>query len=252
MRLNGCCSTCSYRNSRAAFGPTLAAEYLEQEHELKVSRETLRKWMRKAGLWKARHQRIGQVHVWRARRSCVGELVQWDTSDHDWLEGRGPRIYLIAMIDDATSRLLAQFVSSDSTEQNMRLLRAYLEKYGRPVAFYTDKAGLFRVNRPAQLEEQLAGQDPKTQIGRALEELDVGWIAAHSPQAKGRVERCFHTLQDRLVKGLRKAQVTTLEEANRIYTAISCLCGTGASRWRQPTLPMPTGRWGRNRIWRPV
>ncbi|MGH9784308.1 MAG: ISNCY family transposase [Terriglobia bacterium] len=203
------------RAEYADFGPTLAAEYLEQEHELQVSRETLRKWMRKAGLWKARHQRIEQVHVWRPRRSCVGELVQWDTSDHDWLEGRGPRIYLMAMIDDATSRLLAQFVSSDSTEQNMRLLWAYLEKYGRPVAFYTDKASLFRVNRPAQLEEQLAGQDPKTQIGRALEELDVGWIAAHSPQAKGRVERCFQTLQDRLVKGLRKAHVTTLEEANQ-------------------------------------
>ena len=196
------------------FGPTLAAEYLAEEKGLQVSRETLRKWMMRAGLWWRRKQGVGEVHVWRPRRSCWGELVQWDSSDHDWLEGRGPRIYLVALIDDATSRLLARFVPHDSTAENMKVVWMYLERYGRPVAFYRDKASLFETNRPQQRDEELQGQLPRTQIGRAMEELQTGWIAAHSPQAKGRIERCFQTLQDRLVKGLRKAGVCTLEQAN--------------------------------------
>lgn len=196
------------------FGPTLAAEYLAERHGIQVSRETLRQWMIEAGIWRRRKQRIHEVHVWRPRRSCRGELVQWDTSEHDWLEGRGQRIYLIGMIDDATSRLWARFVAQDSAEENMRVLGAYLQRYGRPVAFYTDKASLFETNRPQQRDEELAAKLPKTQIGRALEELGIGWIAAHSPQAKGRIERCFGTLQDRLVKGLRKAGVSGLEPAN--------------------------------------
>ena len=110
------------------FGPTLAGEHLAKKHGIEVSRETLRKWMQDGGLWKGRRRRSGKVHVWRERRSRCGELVQWDTSDHDWLEGRGSeRLYLISMIDDATSRLHARFVTSDSTEENMRTLRGYLE-----------------------------------------------------------------------------------------------------------------------------
>ena len=100
------------------FGPTLASEYLARDHQIAVSRETVRQWMLRAGLWKRRKQLIEQVHVWRPRRSCFGELVQWDTSDHDWLEGRGERIYLIAMIDDATSRALGRFARQDSTAEN--------------------------------------------------------------------------------------------------------------------------------------
>lgn len=196
------------------FGPTLASEYLAEREGIAVSKETLRQWLIEAGVWKPKKRRVDAVHEWRARRSCRGELVQWDTSEHDWLEGRGEKLYLIAMIDDATSRLLARFVRHDSTAENLRLLRAYLERWGRPVAFYTDKAGLFQVNRPASREEQLAGQEARTQIGRALEELGIEWIAAHSPQAKGRVERCFGTLQDRLVKGLRIAGARSLEQAN--------------------------------------
>jgi hypothetical protein len=118
------------------FGPTLASEHLAKKHGIAVSRETLRKWMQAAGLWKGRRRRPENVHMWRQRRSRCGELVQWDTSDHDWLEGRGSeRLYLISMIDDATSRLYARFVSSDSTEENMRTLRGYLEDYGRPRVF---------------------------------------------------------------------------------------------------------------------
>jgi transposase len=200
------------------FGPTLAAEYLAKKHSLEVSKETVRKWMREAGLWRAQRQRVTEVHMWRKRRERFGELVQWDTSTHDWLEGRGERIYLIKMIDDATSRLFARFVRSDSSAGNMAVLESYLLRFGRPLEFYTDKASIFvttpKKNHPAR-EEPL----PPTQIGRALQELGVGWIAAHSPQAKGRVERSFQTAQDRLVKGLRVAGAKTLEEANAYLEA---------------------------------
>src|SRR4051812_37000359 len=114
------------------FGPTLAAEYLRKKHAVTIGRETLRQIMIAAGLWRARKQKVETVHEWRPRRSCRGELVQWDTSDHDWLEGRGPRFYLIHMIDDATSELTARFVTSDSSAENMRLLWSYVEKNGRP------------------------------------------------------------------------------------------------------------------------
>jgi transposase len=198
----------------ADFGPTLAAEYLTRDHGIAVSRETLRQWMIRAGLWKKRKQRIAEIHVWRRRRSCFGELVQWDTSDHDWLEGRGERIYLIAMIDDATSRVVARFAPQDSTAENMRLLWTWVERHGRFVEAYTDRAGLFETNRPNQRDEERQGKLAETQIGRALRELRIGWIAARSPQAKGRIERFFKTAQDRLVKGMRKARVCTLEQAN--------------------------------------
>ena len=200
------------------FGPTLAAEYLRKQHEITVSKETLRQWMAKAGLWKAGRRRVVEVHQWRPRRSRCGELVQWDTSTHDWLEGRGEQTYLISMIDDATSRLLARFVRHDTSAENMRLLWAYLDRLGRPLAFYTDKAGMFQVAVKTKRQEQREGRDrpemPPTQIARALGELGVVWIPAHSPQAKGRVERQFLTAQDRLVKGMRVAGVRTVEEAN--------------------------------------
>ena len=200
------------------FGPTLAAEYLHQRHKISLSKETLRRWMTKAGLWRAGERRVKAVHQWRERRSRCGELVQWDTSTHDWLEGRGETIYLISMIDDATSRLFARFVRHDTSEENMRLVWSYLERFGRPLAFYTDKAGMFQVAVKTKRQEQREGRDrpqmPPTQIERALRELNVVWIPAHSPQAKGRVERQFLTTQDRLVKGMRVAGVCTIEAAN--------------------------------------
>jgi transposase len=201
------------------FGPTLASEYLADKHDIEVSKETVRQWMIRAKLWRAKEQRVKAVHVWRPRRSRFGELVQWDTSEHEWLEGRGEKLYLIAMIDDATSRLFARFVRHDSTEENMKLLWRYVEKFGRPLAFYTDKASIFRTAERRRRDEPGVDKDPvempPTQIGRALQELGIAWIAAHSPQAKGRVERNFGTAQDRLVKGLRVAGVKTLEQANR-------------------------------------
>jgi hypothetical protein len=199
------------------FGPTLASEYLAGKHGIHIGREALRQMMTEAGLWQPRRQKVKQVHRWRQRRSCRGELIQWDTSTHNWLEGRGEKMYLIHMIDDATSELTARFVPHDSTEENMRVLRLYLERHGRPVAFYTDKASLFQTT-PKSPHDAPSPRDPAepppTQIGRAVRELSIVWIAAHSPQAKGRVERSFQTAQDRLVKGLRIAGAGTLDEAN--------------------------------------
>ena len=204
------------------FGPTLAAEYLDKKHGIKASKETVRKWMIGGKLWRAKKEKVKQVHVWRPRRSRFGELVQWDTSEHDWLEGRGERLYLIAMIDDATSRLFARFVRHDSTEENMRLLWSYLKKFGRPLRFYTDKASLFQTAEKHKRDEPGVEKDavemPPTQIGRALRELGIAWTAAHSPQAKGRVERNFETAQDRLVKGMRVEGVKTIEQANQYLT----------------------------------
>jgi hypothetical protein len=201
------------------FGPTLAAEYLASKHGIEASKETVRKWMIEGKLWHGKKEAISQIHTWRPRRERFGELVQWDTSEHDWLEGRGEKMYLIAMIDDATSRLFARFVRHDSTEENLRVLWCYLEKFGRPLQFYTDKASIFRTAEKRRRDEPGVDKDPiempPTQIGRALRELGIAWSPAHSPQAKGRVERNFGTAQDRLVKGMRVAGVKTIEEANQ-------------------------------------
>ncbi len=207
------------RDVYRGFGPTLATEYLASQHDIHAGRETVRTWMIEGKLWRANKQRVEKIHQWRPRRSRVGELVQWDTSEHAWLEDRGPRLYLISMIDDASSRIHARFVLSDSTEENMRLLWKYVDRYGRPTSYYTDKASLFQTAPKTARDSKALPRDerdplPPTQIGRALRELDIVWIAAHSPQAKGRVERSFQTAQDRLVKGLRVAGAKTLEQAN--------------------------------------
>jgi Helix-turn-helix domain len=198
----------------AGFGPTLASEHLARQG-LRVSRETLRKWMSAAGLWRTRRQRVRQLHVWRPRRAAFGELVMMDSSPFRWLENRGPACHLVALIDDATSRVWGRLVEHDSTEENLQTLRGWLERHGRPLALYTDKNSLFVTTRPHQWAEQLQDIPARTQFGRALAELDVEWIAAHSPQAKGRIERLFGTLQNRLVKEMRLAQISTREQANR-------------------------------------
>jgi transposase len=207
------------RQRYADFGPTLATEHLAQDR-LVVSRETLRKWRVAAGLWHPRRRRVKAVHVWRERRAAFGELVLWDSSPYRWLEDRGPACPLILMIDDATSRLWGRFAEHDSTEENFRVLEGWLRRHGRPLAYYTDKDSLFVINRPAQLGEQLRGQGPLTQIGRALGELGIEWIPAHSPQAKGRIENAFGTLQDRLVKEMRLAGVSTIEQANDFFSLL--------------------------------
>jgi len=201
------------RQRYADFGPTLAAEHLAQEG-LPVSRETLRKWMVKASLWRPRAQRVKTIHVWRERRACFGELVMQDSSPFRWLEERGPACQLIAVIDDATSRFYARFTEHDSTEENLRTFGEWLRRYGRPLAHYTDKNSIFRTSAAAPLGEQLRGEKARSHFGRALRELGIEWIAAHSPQAKGRIERLFETLQDRLVKEMRLAGIDSIAAAN--------------------------------------
>src|SRR6195256_365168 len=202
------------RQRYADFGPTLAAEHLAKEG-LPVSRETLRKWMTKAAFWRPRSQRVKKIHVWRERRASFGELVMQDSSPFRWLEERGPTCQLIAVIDDATSRIHARFTEHDTTEENLRTLQGWLRRYGRPLAHYTDKNSIFRTAGPAAVSEQLRGEEgARSQFGRALRELGIAWIAAQSPQAKGRIERLFETLQDRLMKEMRLAGIATLEAAN--------------------------------------
>ena len=197
------------------FGPTFAAEQLAKRHQIEVGKETLRGWMIEAGIWRSSSRVASEVHGWRPRRSGFGELVQWDTSEHDWLEGRGPVRYLVRMIDDATSWSWGRFVESDATPQNMGVLWEYLEKNGRMVDVYTDRDSMFAVPpRPGESKEKQREADRLTQLGRALRELGIGSILAYSPQAKGRIERSFLTAQDRLVKHLRLAKISSLESAN--------------------------------------
>src|SRR5580692_1308558 len=197
------------------FGPTFASEQLAKRHHIVVSDETLRGWMISAGLWQSRSRKLEAVHCWRPRRSGFGELLQWDTSDHDWLEGRGPVRYLVRLIDDATSWSWGRFVERDATPFNMAVLWEYLEKHGRMVEVYTDRHAMFAVApRAGESQAERVAADRLTQIGRGLRELGIDWIAAQSPNAKGRVERSFSTDQDRLVKQLRLARVSTLEGAN--------------------------------------
>jgi hypothetical protein len=202
------------REKYRGFGPTLASEHLARAG-VEVSRETLRGWMSEAGLWRARKKRVKKAHVWRERRATFGELVLLDSSDHDWLEGRGPRLRLIAFIDDATGRFRGRFFERETTLANMLALRDWIECFGRPLALYTDRHSIYAPQPRSRAEEDLHGQAPPTQFGRALEELGIEWIPAYSPQAKGRVERLFGTLQDRLVKELRVAEIDSCEAANR-------------------------------------
>jgi len=197
-----------YRSTYAGFGPTLAAEKLSEEDDLPVAVRTLREWLVKEGLWQRVRQRE-QYRSRRVRRSCLGEMVQADASEHDWLEGRGGRMVLVGMIDDATSKVLARFHPAETTEAYMDVLWRWLKKHGRPVEFYSDRDSIFRA------EDALDDPTP-TQFSRALGELGIGWIGAYSPQAKGRIERLWGTAQDRLVKELRLAKATTLEQANRV------------------------------------
>src|SRR4029077_15842569 len=203
------------RQSYADFGPTLAAEKAGGGVGSALGRETLRLWMIAAGIWADRKQRRKPIHQPRHRRDCVGELVQIDGCEHWWFEDRGPQCTLLVFIDDATSRLMQlQFVESESNFSYFHATRAYLEAWGKPVAFYSDKHGVFRVNHPGAL-----GGDGMTQFGRALHALNIDIICANSSQAKGRVERAHKTLQDRLVKELRLAGACSLAEGNALLPA---------------------------------
>ncbi|MFS8981605.1 ISNCY family transposase [Cupriavidus necator] len=198
------------REHYSDFGPTLAAEKLRERHGMTLSKETIRRLMTEAGLWVPRKQRPPKVYQPRNRRACYGELIQIDGCDHRWFEDRAPACTLLVYVDDATSRIMElRFTHTESTFSYFAVTRTYLERHGKPVAFYSDKASVFRVNHP-----HATGGDGHTQFSRALFELNIEGICANSSQAKGRVERAHLTLQDRLVKELRLRGINTMEAAN--------------------------------------
>lgn len=204
-----------YRQKYAGFGAVLASEYLAQR-KLMVPSKTLWRWLRAEGLL-APQRRRSPHRSRRLRRACFGELVQMDGSTHDWFEGRRgvPICVLFVMVDDATGRVFARFYESENTAAAFDLFGRYVQKYGVPVALYVDKDSIYTVNnRVWNAAETLSGKGPVSQFGRAMGQLNVEVILAHSPQAKGRVERMNGTLQDRLVKGLRVARISSLEKAN--------------------------------------
>ncbi len=203
----------AYRKKYVGFGPTLASEKLTQSG-MRVSADTLRRWLMAAGLWQRRRRRDPHRQR-RPRRKCFGELVQMDTSIHEWTEGRGETMVLVTMIDDATSRLMARFYAGDTVAAHMDLLSRWLQKFGRPVSLYTDRHSIFQAQKRGQIDVE-----GETQFGRALEELGIGLIRANSPQAKGRVERSFGTAQDRWVKEMRLAEVATIEQANALLETL--------------------------------
>lgn len=203
------------REQYADFGPTLAREKLLERHGLYVGCETLRGWMAHAGLWVPRALRK-TIQQPRPRRACFGELIQVDGCEHRWFEERAPACTVLTYVDDATSRLqLIRFVPSESTFDYMQATQDYLRRYGKPVALYSDKCTVFRVNKAGAV--QGTGM---TQFGRAMHELNIEILCANTPAAKGRVERAHSTLQDRLVKELRLRDICTLPAANAFAEAL--------------------------------
>lgn len=201
-----------YEERYPDFGPTLAAEKLQAEG-LVVDHETLRRWLVEKGLWSSGRQRQ-QHRSWRERRECLGQMVQLDGSHHDWFEGRRDKAVLMVMVDDATNRTAARFSEAETTRAAYDMFEVWVRKNGMPGSLYVDRDSIYRCERAATVAEQIVGQKPRTQFGRAMEQLGVELILANSPQAKGRVERRNGLLQDRLVKELRLEGINDLEAAN--------------------------------------
>ncbi|NTU42652.1 MAG: ISNCY family transposase [Nitrospirales bacterium] len=202
-----------YREKYQGFGPTLATEKLEELDGIVVSDETLRQWLIEAGLWK-KGRRRREHRQWRQRKERCGEMVQIDGSHHDWFEGRGPVCVLMGYIDDATGRVHGRFYEYEGTIPAMDSFMRYIRQYGIPGSVYLDKHTTYKSPAKPTIEEEFNGIEPLSEFGRALTELGVRLIHAHSPQAKGRVERLFKTFQDRVVKEMRLKGVSTIEEAN--------------------------------------
>lgn len=207
-----------YRKKYHDFGPTLASEKLLEEDGIGVSVETLRQWLMAANLWSRRRKRSSH-RQWRKRKACFGEMIQMDGSHHDWLEGRGPQLVLMGYIDDATNRVFVRFYDYEGTLPAMDSFKGYVRHYGLPQSVYLDKHSTYKSTKKLTIEEELAGLSPMSQFERALDELGVEVIHAHSPQAKGRIERLFGVLQDRLIKEMRLQGVKTKEEANAFLKA---------------------------------
>ena len=202
-----------YRKRYKGFGPTLAVEKLLEGHGLKVSDETLRRWLLESGDWK-KVRRKGVHRQWRERKGHLGEMVQMDGSHHDWFEGRGSECVLMGYIDDATGEAFGRFYEYEGTMPAMDSFRRYIRRSGIPLSVYLDKHTTYKSPAKPSIEEELQGVEPLSEFERALQELGVEVIHAHSAQAKGRIERLFGTLQDRLVKEMRLRGVKSIEEAN--------------------------------------
>lgn len=201
------------RERYSDFGPTLACEKLRERHNINISKETVRQLMTDVGLWIPRRERTGKIYQPRNRRSCLGELVQIDGSNHAWFENRAPLCTVLVFVDDATSQLLyLHFTFSESTFSCFEATRSYLERHGKPVALYSDKATVFRSNH-----KNAIGSDGVTQFARVMYELNIDLICANSSQAKGRIERTNLSLQDRLVKELRLQGISSMAAANAWY-----------------------------------
>jgi hypothetical protein len=208
-----------YQEKYADFGPTLAAEYLAKQDGQVVAVTTLRRWLVKTQLWQTR--RKPAVHRrWRARKEHFGEMVQMDGSDHDWFEGRHAKAVLMVMIDDATNCTYARFFDGETTAAAMQTFQRYVQQHGLPRSLYVDRDSIYITTRDATADEELRESEPLTQFARAMEELEVKLILAHSPQAKGRVERRNGVLQDRLVKALRLAKISDLDAANKFLEEV--------------------------------
>ena len=226
------------------FKPKFAAEKLWTREKIRVSDEKLRQIMVGAGLWRV-HRHRGEVHPWREPKGHCGEMVQMDGSHHAWLETRGPKLVLMGLADDARNRFYGRFYTYEGVYPAMNVLEGYLRRYGLPRSLYVDKHSTYKTVRHPSEDEMLRGEEASTQFERAAQELGIKLIHAHSPQAKGRIERAFATLQDRLVKELRLASVSTLEEANRFLEVY--LPGFNAQFEREPReaedlhRPLPKG-----------
>jgi hypothetical protein len=216
------------RAQYADFGPTLAAEKLRERHGVDLAVETVRSLMVAGGLWLPRKLRPPKIQQPRTRRACLGELIQIDGCDHHWFEERAPACTALVYVDDATSRLMVVlFTGTESTFAYFEATRQYLARYGKPLAFYSDKASVFRINL-----KSATGGDGHTQFGRALYELNIDGICANTPAAKGRVERAHLTLQDRLVKELRLEDISTIDSANALMPSLRSSPGARLARSR--------------------
>lgn len=201
-----------YRSRYPDFGPTLASEKLEQDG-YKIDHETLRRWLIEKGLWE-KHNKRSSHRSFRPRRAHFGELVQMDGSFHLWFESRGPQSCLMNMVDDATSVTLSLMAEEETTEAAMTLLWKWIETFGIPASLYTDRKNVYVVDEKTALRASLEGEERLTQFGRACQKLGIRIITAHSPQAKGRVERSNRTYQDRLIKEMRLAGIEDIDSAN--------------------------------------
>jgi len=229
-----------YRAQYKDFGPTLASEKLSERDGIGISDETLRRWLLEAGDWK--RSRKGRRHrQWRERKHHYGEMVQIDGSHHAWFEERGPGCVLMGYIDDATGKVFARFYTYEGSLPAMDSFKRYSKKYGLPIKVYLDKHTTYKSTAKQTIQDELDQVEPLSQFERALKELGVEVLHAHSPQAKGRIERLFRTFQDRVVKEMRLRGIRTLEEANQfleeylpLYNRRFSVCPKGKDNFHRP------------------